>query len=144
MRKFLKAAVFVLVFSGIAHAYIDPFVNPLDVREIVEWRKAQEEKESLKKVMKVVEKPKIFRLKMPPIDRLILEGVIGSGSSLKAVAADPQTGKVYLISPGDVVDVNAKVLKIYPDRLVLKVYKKKGGKLISSIVTINFNLEEGK
>ncbi|WP_457569308.1 hypothetical protein [Desulfurobacterium sp.] len=144
MKKVLKALVLTLVFSGVAYAYIDPFLNPIYVREIVEWQKKQRELEAKKTVITVIKKPKIFKLTIPPIDKLVLEGVIGSGNSLKAVAADPETGKVYLIAPGDVVDVNAKVLKVLPNKLVLKVYEKKGRKLISSVVTINFNSEEGK
>ncbi|WP_297445722.1 hypothetical protein [Desulfurobacterium sp.] len=144
MKGFLKAIILALLFSGAAHAYIDPFVNPIYIREIAEWHKKEMELEVKKRMIVVVKKPKVFDLKMPPIDKLVLEGVIGSGNTLKAVAVDPETGKVYLISSGDVVDVNAKVLKVLPDKLVLKVYKEKGNKLISSIVTINFNSEEGK
>ncbi|OMH41270.1 hypothetical protein [Desulfurobacterium indicum] len=144
MKKVLKAFVLTLVFSGVAYAYIDPFLNPIYVREIMEWQKKQRELEAEKTVITVIKKPKIFKLTKPPIGKLVLEGVIGSGNSLKAVAADPVTGKVYLIAPGDVVDVNAKVLKVLPNKLVLKVYEKKGKKLISSVVIINFNSEEGK
>ncbi|WP_456397656.1 hypothetical protein [Desulfurobacterium sp.] len=144
MKKILKAFVLSLVFSGVAYGYIDPFLNPIYVREILDWQKKQKELEAKKTVITLIKKPKIFKLTMPPIGKLILEGVIGSGNSLRAVAADPETGKVYLIAPGDVVDVNAKVLKVLPNKLVLKVYEKKGKKLISSVVTINFNSEEGK
>jgi len=144
MRKvFVLSSFFILLMGLNAFAYIDPFLNPIKLKEISDWKRKQLLNQKPEKIT-VINKPKIFKLKSPPLDKLVFEGVIGSADSLKAVAVDPQTGKVYIFSPGDPVDVNAKILKIEPTKLVLKVYKKVGKKLISDIVEVNFNTGEEK
>ncbi|SNR78595.1 hypothetical protein [Desulfurobacterium atlanticum] len=144
MRKVFVLSFFLMFLMNLnTFAYIDPFLNPVKLREISEWKRKQLQKKKPEKVT-VIEKPRVFRLKSPPLEKLIFEGVIGDGNSLKAVAVDPQTGKVYIFSSGDPVDVNAKILKIEPAKLVLKIYKKVGKKLVSDIMEINFNTGEVK
>ncbi len=139
----IPVAVFILAKEGFA--YIDPFVDPLKVREIAEIkRKVLEARKKRGVKVKIVRKPHLFKLSIPPMENLTFQGVIGDVQNLKVVAVDSSTGKVYILSPGDSVDVNARIVKVQPQKLIIKVYEKQGEKLVSKLVTVNFNTGEGK
>jgi len=139
MRALLPLVISLLIASGApAQELVDPFVNPIELKEKL-LEKALEAK---KKAKPLPEKVSLFRPKIPkPITEMKIEGLISAQGRLMLVVVDPQTGETYFLKEGDPVAPDAKIAKITPERVVIYRYKRAGGKLVKETVILNVDTE---
>ncbi len=131
MRKILIATLISLTpLAASGAAYIDPFVSPLVMRT------------APKKVTSsgMITAANMFHPSVPSLGSLIIEGVIQSNGIRKLVAKDPDTGKVYLIAPGQAVGRNEKVGKIGKTYFELIRYYRRGRRIIKKVRRIELSL----
>jgi len=139
MRTLLPIAITLLITSGaLAQELVDPFVNPVKIKEKLLERML----EAKKKVKPIPEKVSLFRPKIPkPLTEMKIEGLISAQGRLILVVADPQTGETYFLKEGDPVAPDAKIAKIAPDRVIIYRYKRIKGKLVKETVILNVDTE---
>ena len=138
--------LFLVIFSIFctsvqAAGLIDPFVNPLQVKEekllkIREQAKKQDVGEKRKK--NKFFKPVIDK----PFEKLSIQGIIGAKGKIFLVLYDPETGETFLLKEGDAISPSEKIYKLFPNKVVLVKYFYKDGKIEKIYKTLNVNVEE--
>ncbi len=139
MKRALTAiAVIGLTVGASAQEMIDPFVNPIAIREKalkLKIEMARSREETLQEVR--LFKPKLKK----PFDRLSIQGVIGSNGKLYLILLDPETGETYFLKEGDPIAPDAKIAKIMANGIVIYRYKRVKGRLVKEKVILNVDTE---
>ena len=130
--------VLLLPFSARGFTLVDPFVNPIKLKE-AKLKKLKELEEKLREEKREV---KLFRPAVPrPLEELSIQGVISSGKGYRLVVLDPETGETYILKEGDAISPSEKLVKITPSKLVVVQYFYRAGRLRKTYRTVKVNLE---
>ena len=130
--------LFLLSFFARGSTLVDPFVNPIKLKE-AKLKKLKELEEKLQEEKREV---KLFRPAVPrPLEELSIQGVISSGKGYRLVVLDPETGETYILKEGDAISPFEKLVKITPSKLVVVQYFYRGGRLRKTYRTVKVNLE---
>ncbi|WP_456418952.1 hypothetical protein [Thermovibrio sp.] len=139
MKRALTAiAVIGLTVGASAQEMVDPFVNPIAIREKalkLKIEMARSREEALQEVR--LFKPKLKKT----FDRLSIQGVIGSNGKLYLILLDPETGETYFLKEGDPIAPDAKIAKIMANGIVIYRYKRVKGRLVKEKVILNVDTE---
>ncbi len=138
MRGILIGLIF-LSLGKEALGMVDPFVNPIVIKE--KLLKLKMEREA--KVKRTPTKVRLFKPKLKkPFDQLSIQGIIGSNGKLYLVVLDPETGQTYFLKEGDPVAPDEKIAKITPSAIILWKYKRVKGKLVRKKIVLNVDTED--
>ncbi|SMP04603.1 hypothetical protein SAMN06265339_0239 [Desulfurobacterium pacificum] len=133
--------VFILASQSSFAYKKDPFLNPINL--IIKKKLAEKAYLNKKKLNLKPSKVKLFKPVIPvPLDSLVIEGVIGVGNdNYQLVTTDPNTGRTFIIKPGDPIAPDAKVVKITPNKVYIVKYSKVGKKLVKKTLVLKVNTE---
>lgn len=130
--------VLLLPFSARGSTLVDPFVNPIKLKE-AKLKKLKELEEKLREEKREV---RLFKPVIPrPLEDLSIQGIISGGKGYKLVLLDPETGETYILKEGDAISPSEKLVKITPSKLIIVQYLYKNGRLRKIYRTVNVNLE---
>jgi len=117
---------------------IDPFINPILTKEQILIE--NKDKETLKEI------PKEINLFKPKIDvsfsKLNIQGVIKKDGKHYLVLLDPETGETFILTEGDPISPNEKIVKITNGSITVFKYRKYKGKLIKEKIKLNVDTED--
>ena len=140
MKLFL--IIFTVFYTSVQAAeLVDPFVNPLQVKEEKLLRlKEREEKQRIgeKRRRNDFFKPVINK----PFEKFSIQGVIEAKGKKFLVLYDPETGETILLKEGDAISSSEKIYKLSSEKVVLVKYFYKNGKIEKAYKTLNVNVEE--
>jgi type II secretory pathway component PulC len=139
MRAWLiPVTVIALTNLSLAEGYVDPFVNPVYLKE-KQLEKLQEIKKEQKKTPTQV---KLFEPKLPkPLRSLSIQGTIESKGKRVLVVIDPETGETFFLREGDPVSPDTKIVKITQNKVILVKFYRLKGKLKKKTLTLNVDTE---
>ncbi len=138
--KILLGIIAIFCMSAHATGLVDPFVNPLQIKE----RELMKLKEQLKERNKKVERKNDFFKPVinKPFEKLSIQGVIEAEGKTFLVLYDPETGETFLLKEGDAISSSEKIYKLSAKKVVLVKYFYKDGKIKKAYKTLNVNVEE--
>lgn len=131
-----------LLFSASSYAknWADPFVNPIKIKEerLLKLKEAKSKLNFGKKQKKF----NLFKPTVPkPLDELSIQGVLGLKGKYLLVVSDPETGETFILKEGDAVSPSEKIVRIFPDKIVIVRFFYRKGKLNKSYKTLKVNSE---
>ena len=138
--RFILAGLALVLTSGFTYAatWVDPFINPIKLKE-KSLLKLKEQESKIVKKQKVVN---MFKPVIPkPFDDLSIQGVIASGNALLLVVYDPATGETYMLKEGDAISPSEKIVRITPSKIVVVKYVYQNNRLRKVYRTVKVNLE---
>ena len=136
MRKILFiAGILGLTLTANGEEMIDPFLNPILIKEqaLIKVKKNKR---------KVLEKVKLFKPRINvPLNKLKIQGIIENNGKHYLVFLNPETEETFLLTEGEPITPNEKIEKITNDSVVIIKYRKLKGKLVKEKFILNVDKE---
>ena len=114
MRKILFiAGILGLTLTANGEEMIDPFLNPILVKEQALIKAKKNKRKVLKKV-------KLFKPRINvPFNKLNIQGIIGNNGKHYLVLLNPETRETFLLTEGEPITPDEKIEKITNDSVVI-------------------------